>query len=69
MAAFLNVSGEGEENVVQGGAVDGEARDQVPARVGRVEQRPDPGGVALGGHAHGQTPLVLVDQHAAEMAD
>src|SRR5579863_5300095 len=54
MVALPRVPGEGEEDVVQGGAVHGEARDQVAVRVGPVEQGPDPGGVALGGHAHGQ---------------
>src|SRR5690242_17424193 len=65
----LSVAGQDEENVVQGGAVQAEVRDQAAARVGPVEQRPDLGGVALGGHAHGQTPVVLVDQPVAEVPD
>src|SRR5947207_9862471 len=65
----LSVAGEGEENVVQGGAVDGEAGDQVAARVGRVKQGPDPGGVALGGHAHGQVAVVGVHDQIAEVTD
>src|ERR1041385_5986939 len=55
----LSVAGQGEENVVQGGAVDGEAGDQVAARVGPVEDGSYLGGVAFGGHAHGQAPVVL----------
>src|SRR5581483_2163895 len=66
---LLSVSGEGEENVVQRGAVDGEAGDQVAARVGRVEDGPDLGGVAFGGHARGQAPVVLVDYPGPEVAD
>src|SRR6266704_5462014 len=59
MSGLLRVPGQGEENVVQGGAVHGEARDQDPARVGRVQQRPDLSGTALGRtavgrHAHRQ---------------
>src|SRR5690349_16130125 len=65
----LSVAGQGEENVVQGGAVQAEVRNQVAAGVGRVEQRPDLGGVALGGHAHGQTPIVLVDYPGPHIAD
>src|SRR5690348_7542591 len=57
----LSVAGQGEENVVQGGAVHGEVRDQVAARVGSVEQRPDLGGVAFGGHAQGQAAVVFMD--------
>src|ERR1700759_4164845 len=62
-------SGEGEEHVVQAGPVDGEVGDQVAARVGRVEQRPDLGGVALGGDAERQGPVVLVGEPGAEVAD
>src|SRR5690348_12645251 len=56
---FVSAAGQGEENVVQRGAVYGEAGDQVAARVGRVEDGSDLGRVTLGGHAHGQTPGVL----------
>src|SRR5690349_21680450 len=65
----LSVAGQGEENVVQGRAVHGEVGDQVATRVGRVEQRPYLGGVALGGQPHGQVAGVLVDQPVAEVPD
>ena len=51
---------QGEEDVVQGGAVHGEARDQDPVRVGRVEQRADLGGAAVGRHADRQAGRVAV---------
>src|SRR5437763_3693373 len=61
IAGLLNVSGEGEKNVVQAGAVHREGGDQAPVRVGLVEQRPDLRRIALGGHAQGQAHVVLVD--------
>ena len=42
------------ENVVQAGAAHREARDQPPARVGRVEQGPHLRGAAVGRHAQRQ---------------
>src|ERR1700685_2949336 len=45
------VPGQGEEDVVEAGAVDGEAREQDAARVGLVEQGADTGGVPVGCHA------------------
>src|SRR5580658_10976969 len=64
-SGLLRVSGEGEENVVQGGAAHGEAGDQAPVRVGRVEQCPYLGGGAVGRHADGQGRPVEVHRALA----
>jgi len=59
---------QGEENVVESGAVHGKARDQVPARVDRVEQGAHLGGAAVGRHAHGPAGRVPVQRLIAEVA-
>src|ERR1700759_4489637 len=56
----MRASGEGEEDVVEGGFADGEAGDQIPVRVGGLQQGPDVGGTAVGGRAHGQGGRVQV---------
>src|ERR1700683_5867140 len=65
--------GQGEENVVQGGAVHGEAGDQAAVRVGRVQQGADLRGAAVGGHAYGQTLLVqahhVIGQAAPDLVE
>src|SRR5580704_16349691 len=67
MNGLLRVSGQGEENVVQGGVAYGEARDQDPGRVGVVEQRAHPGGIAVGRHAHRQAGRVQVHRMVTEI--
>ena len=54
------MSGQGQENVVEGGAAHGEAGHQVPVGVGDLEQRADLGRAAVGRHADGQGVLVQV---------
>src|ERR1700683_1649359 len=67
-SGLLCGSGEGEENVVQGGAVHGEIRDQAPARVGLVQQGTYLPGAAVGRYADGQAGRVQVHRALAEIA-
>src|SRR6266567_4036267 len=67
MSGLLLLSGQGEEDVVQGGAVHGEARDQDAARVGRVQQPAYLGGTAVGRHPHRQARRVQVHRLPAEV--
>src|ERR1700735_4777366 len=67
MSGLLSVSGQGEENVVQGGVAHGESRDQAPARVGRIQQRAHLGGAAVGRHAYRQARRVQVHRLIAEI--
>ena len=55
------VAGQGQEHVVEGGAVDGEVVDRPAGRVDLVEQGPDLGGAAVGGHPDGQAVAVGLD--------
>src|SRR5919106_4594778 len=51
---FGGAAGQGQEHVVEGGAVDGEAAHGPAGRVDLVEQSPDLGGAAVGGDPDGQ---------------
>src|SRR5436309_2746910 len=52
------VAGQGQEDVVQGGCVDGKPFDQPAGRIELVEQGPDLGGGAVGGHREEQPSRV-----------
>src|SRR5580698_3882946 len=68
MCGLLSVSGEGEENVVQGGTVYGEIRDQAAAWVGLVQQGTYLRGAAVGRYADGQVGRVQVHRALVEIA-
>src|ERR671914_451146 len=48
------VAGQGQVHVVEGGALHGEPVDGPAGRVDLVEQGPDLGGAAVGGHPDGE---------------
>src|ERR1700757_4899730 len=52
IGGLLVAVGEGEEHVVEGRGVDGEAGDVVAERVHPVEDRAHVGGAAVRGHRH-----------------
>src|SRR5215218_1191601 len=60
------VAGQGQEHVVEGGAVHGEPVDHPAGRVDLVEQGPDLSGAAVGGHPDGQPPRVALGGPAVQ---
>src|SRR5215207_2156038 len=62
------VAGQGQKDVVEGGAVDGEAGHGPPGRVDLVQQGPHLGGAAVGGHPDGQALEVALDAPAVQLA-
>src|SRR5919108_4734514 len=60
------VAGQGQEHVVEGGAVDGEPVHGLAGRVDLVEQGPDVGGAAVGGDPDDAAVAVVLDGPAAQ---
>src|SRR5215217_6525216 len=61
-------AGQGQEHVVEGGAVDGEALHRPAGRVDLIQQGPHVGGAAVGGDPDGQAARVPLDRAAAQPA-
>src|ERR1700689_3034457 len=67
MSGLLGVSGEGEENVVEGGVADGKGRDQARVRVDLVQQGADLRRAAVGRDAGRQADRIAVHHAPPEI--
>ena len=63
------VAGQGQEHVVEGGAVDGEPVHRPAGGIDLVEEGPDLGGTAVGGPPQRQSAGVALDGPAEDLVD